>query len=134
LPIEWLGAIYDDQKLQQHFQQSSIFVYPSLADQGEAMPIAPLEAMACGAVPIVSDLACFRDFITPGMNGLVFNHRSPDAPALLASQLINLATNAKQRAAMGQAAQSVRQSHDPAVIARDFLRCFEEMLQQHSYA
>jgi len=134
LPIEWLGAIYDDQQLQHHFQHASVFVYPSLADQGEAMPIAPLEAMACGAVPIVSDLACFRDFITPGVNGQVFNHRAPDAPALLAIQLLNLATNAKQRAAMGQAAQGVRQSHDPAVIARDFLRCFVEMTQQHPQA
>lgn len=130
LPIEWLGPIYIDQELLSHYQQASIFVYPSLADKGEALPVAPLEAMACGAVPIVSDLACFRDFITPGVNGLVFNHRAADAPALLANHLLKLTSEPKQRAAMGEAAQAVRQSHDPAHIASDFLRCFEGMIQR----
>jgi glycosyltransferase involved in cell wall biosynthesis len=46
-----------------------MFVYPCLAEQGETFGLAPLEAVACGAVPIVSDLSCFGDFITPGVNG-----------------------------------------------------------------
>ena len=129
LPIEWLGPIYDVQELLSHYQQASIFVYPSLADKGEALPVAPLEAMACGAVPIVSDLACFRDFITPGVNGLVFNHRAAEAPALLAHQILDVSSGSRQREAMSQAALGVRQSHHPAAIANDFLRCFEEMIQ-----
>ena len=133
LPIEWTGAIYDDQQLQQHYLQAAMFVYPSLAEQGETFGLAPLEAMACGAVPIVSDLACFRDFITPGVNGLVFNHRAVDPAILLANALLELAADPCQREALSQASLAVRQSHHPATIAQGFLRCFDELIkQQHN--
>lgn len=130
LPIKWLGPIYDQQRLIKHYQQAALFVYPSLAEKGESFGLAPLEAMACGAVPIVSGLPCFRDFITPGVNGLVFNHRSADASVLLAQQFLELANNQHQREAMAQAALAVRQSHDPARIATDFVHCFEELIHQ----
>jgi len=133
LPIEWTGAIYDDQQLQQHYLQAAMFVYPSLAEQGETFGLAPLEAMACGAVPIVSDLACFRDFITPGVNGRVFNHRAADPATLLAKAFLELAADPGQRAALSQSALAVRQSHHPATIAAAFLRCFDELIkQQHN--
>jgi glycosyltransferase involved in cell wall biosynthesis len=128
LPIEWLGPIYDNGQLLSHYQKAAIFVYPSLAEQGETF-----EAMACGAVPIVSALACFRDFITPGHNGLVFNHRTDNAPGMLASKIIELTSNPKQLASMGQAALSVRQTHHPTSIATVFLQYFEELIKQRYY-
>lgn len=134
LPIEWLGPIYDQQQLISHYQKAALFVYPSLAEKGETFGLAPLEAMACGAVPIVSDLACFRDFITPGLNGLVFNHRSADAPELLANQILELANNSDQRASLGNEALSIRQSHHPATIAADFLQYFEDQIQKRPSA
>jgi glycosyltransferase involved in cell wall biosynthesis len=133
LPIEWLGPIYDNGQLLSHYQKAAIFVYPSLAEQGETFGLAPLEAMACGAVPIVSALACFRDFITPGHNGLVFNHRTDNAPGMLASKIIELTSNPKQLASMGQAALSVRQTHHPTSIATVFLQYFEELIKQRYY-
>jgi glycosyltransferase involved in cell wall biosynthesis len=133
LPIEWLGPIYDEFLLQRYFQQAAIFVYPSLAEQGETFGLAPLEAMACGAVPIVSDLACFRDFITPGVNGMVFNHRDVDGSSLLATQLLELAADPAQRAAMSKEVQAVRQSHHPATIASEFLLCFEQMIKHYPF-
>ena len=134
LPIQWLGPIYDQQQLISHYRQAAIFVYPSLAEQGETFGLAPLEAMACGAVPIVSNLSCFRDYITPGVSGLVFNHRASNAPTLLAAQILQLANNHDQRALMAQAALAVRHSHHPATIASEFLQCFEELLQQRPNA
>jgi len=86
--------------------------------------------MACGAVPIVSDLACFRDFITPGVNGLVFNHRAADPAAQLANAFLDLAADPGQRAALSQSALSVRQSHHPVNIAAAFLGCFDELIEQ----
>jgi glycosyltransferase involved in cell wall biosynthesis len=130
LPIEWLGPVYDGDELQRHYQEAAIFLYPSLAEQGETFGLAPLEAMACGAVPIVSDLACFRDFITPGVNGLVFDHRSSDAEQLLAAQIMQLANDSGQRAALSQEAQDVCQTHHPEAIAAEFLQCFELMMTQ----
>lgn len=129
LPIEWLGPIYGNQELLQHYHQAALFAYPSLAERGETFGLAPLEAMACGAVPIVSELACFRDFITDGVNGLVFNHRSADPPAALAHEILSLAGDPERRAAMAEAALAVRDSHHPATIATEFLHCFEDLLQ-----
>lgn len=129
LNIEWLGPIYDQKLLMDQYLNASLFVYPSLAEQGDAMPNAPLEAMACGAVPIVSDLACFRDFIIPGVNGLVFNHRASNAASLLASRMLELAGNLKHRSTLSQAALAVRESHHPAAIARMFLDCFDELTE-----
>ncbi len=130
LPIQWLGPIYHERQLLQAYQQAAVFVYPSLAEQGETFGLAPLEAMACGAVPIVSDLACFRDFITPGVNGLVFNHRAAEGAYLLANHFLDLAAEPTRRAAIANAALAVRQSHHPATIASEFLRCFERMIEQ----
>jgi glycosyltransferase involved in cell wall biosynthesis len=130
LPIEWLGPIYNNQKLLQHYQEAALFAYPSLAERGETFGLAPLEAMACGAVPIVSDLACFRDFITPGVNGLVFNHRAADPVSRFAHEILTISADPERRVAMAEAAFGVRQSHHPATIAREFLTCFEALIQQ----
>jgi glycosyltransferase involved in cell wall biosynthesis len=127
LPIKWVGPIYDESELQQRYQKASIFVYPSLAERGETFGLAPLEAMAAGAVPIVSDLACFQDFISPGENGQVFNHRAENASSLLADNFLSLANNVSRRESMSRAALEVCDSHDPSRIADDFLRCFEEL-------
>ncbi len=129
LPIEWLGPIYGEQELLQQYRQAALFAYPSLAEQGETFGLAPLEAMACGVVPIVSDLACFRDFITPGVNGLVFNHRSVDSAVALAQEILTLARDPERRVAMAEAALAVRESHHPATIARQFGECFESLIQ-----
>jgi glycosyltransferase involved in cell wall biosynthesis len=86
--------------------------------------------MAFGAVPIVSALACFQDFIQPARNGLVFDHRHLQAAALLAEQMLALATHPERRQAMAREALKVRQSHHPSAIADAFLACFQEMLQQ----
>jgi glycosyltransferase involved in cell wall biosynthesis len=129
LPIEWLGPIYGEQELLQQYRQAALFAYPSLAEQGETFGLAPLEAMACGVVPIVSDLACFRDFITPGLNGLVFNHRAADPAVHLAQEILALAGDPERRAALAEAALAVRQSHHPATIARQFGECFETLIQ-----
>ena len=130
LSIEWLGPIYEQEQLISHYQQAAFFVYPSLAENGETFGLAPLEAMACGAVPLVSDLACFRDFITPGVNGLIFNHRAADSAAQLAQEILNLTRDPERRSVMAEAALAVRHSHNPASIARQFLDGFEALIQQ----
>jgi glycosyltransferase involved in cell wall biosynthesis len=128
LPIEWLGPIYGERELLQQYQRSALFAYPSLAERGETFGLAPLEAMACGSVPIVSDLACFRDFITSGANGLMFDHRSADPAAVLAQQILSLAVDPERRATMAEAALAVRESHHPASIALRFLNVVDALI------
>ena len=59
-----------------------------------------LEAMACGAFPVISDIESVREWITHGVNGLLFD---PENPRELASCL----TSALSDWPMRQRAQEV---------------------------
>ena len=59
--------------------------------------MAVAEAMAAGAVPVVSGLACFRGLVNDGENGLVFDHTAPDATERLAAALAILLLNPERR-------------------------------------
>lgn len=86
-PIEFCGPIFDEAKLAAIFRRARIFVYPSLAARGETFGLAPLEAMAHGCAVIVSNLACFRDFIVDNETGFVFNQNATDPADSLANVL-----------------------------------------------
>jgi glycosyltransferase involved in cell wall biosynthesis len=125
--IRFLGPIFDDQKLHAEYQKASIFAYPSLAESGEAMGLAPLEAMAFGAVPLVSSLACFTDFIEHGSNGVVFDHRSQDPVSALSLSLLSLASDPLRLHRLSREALLVRQTHHPRRIAQQMLDCFRDI-------
>ncbi len=55
--IDWVGSVFDSSKLQDYYSKAALFVYPSLADKGEASPLAPLEAMAYGCPALVSTIS-----------------------------------------------------------------------------
>ena len=131
LPVEWVGPIYDQETLLGEYRRSSLFVYPSLAETGEAMGLAPLEAMAHGSVPIVSLLPCFQDFIFPGINGMVFDHRSSDADANLARLIFALASDSSRRRSLSHQAAYVRHSHASTRIAKMLISQFDQLLECH---
>jgi len=87
---EFAGPIFDQPALAAAYRRAAIFVYPSLAETGEALPVAPLEAMASGCAIVVSGLQCFADYIEDGVTGLTFDHRSDDPAADLAAKLARL--------------------------------------------
>lgn len=120
--IRWLGPIYSPDTLNDLYRSSLAFVYPTIDAAGEAMPVAPLEAMAWGCVPVVSNLTCFRDYLTNGRNGIVFDHLSADPVEALARALAAALHPSAQP--LAQAATLVRESHSPARIAGLFLRDF----------
>lgn len=128
LPIEWVGPVADERLLHQHYCEASIFVYPSLAERGETFGSAPLEAMSFGAVPIVSKLDCFNDFVSHRINGIVFDHRSGNAAQQLADAMLSLSGDSALLTLLSSRAIGVRESHHPSIIADQFLDCFDEML------
>ena len=91
------------------------------------MGLAPLEAMAFGAVPLVSSLACFTDFITHGTNGVMFDHRSHDSIPALASSLLSLTSDPLRLYRLSREALLVRQTHHPRRIAQQMLECFRDI-------
>jgi glycosyltransferase involved in cell wall biosynthesis len=90
LKVEWLGPIFDQAQLMAQYRSALIFAYPSIAETGEALPLAPLEAMAHGCLPLVSSLRCFNDYIDDGITGFVFDHRGPRPEMNLAARLAYL--------------------------------------------
>jgi len=58
------------------FRQAKVVVSPSTHD---GTPNTILEAMACGSFPVVGDLQSIREWITPGVNGLLVDPGNPKA-------------------------------------------------------
>jgi len=125
LPVEFAAPVYDPVLLSRHYAASELFAYPSVAEKGETFGIAPLEAMAHGCLPVVSALDCFREFIVPGVNGLVFNHRSHEAASLLGKALRALASDEGRRHRLASVARKVVETHSPKAVADSFLDYFQ---------
>ncbi len=126
--VQWVGPIYDIDQLNGLYQRARIMAYPTLDAAGEAMPIAPLEAMAWGCIPVVSALACFRDYVRPDENGIVFDHAAPDPAAALGEALAKSAKPAGEL--LARLAPGVRTTHDLTATARRFLEDFRQIVSR----
>jgi len=92
-------------------QRAAVMVSPSLSD---GTPNSMLEAMACGAFPVMGDLASIREWIRHGVNGLLFD---PNNPEQLATCLHDALTNAAlRRSAQTVNAELVRTRADRARV------------------
>ena len=129
LPVVLDEPIYDRAKLAAALQEATYYCYPTLAEQGEAQPVAPMEAMACGLAPIVSDIPQFRDYLRDGEHGVTYNHRTGDLAANLAASIRRLVADPELARRLGDAAtaQSQRFSYD--IVADQYLADFREILR-----
>ncbi|MGL6096656.1 MAG: glycosyltransferase family 4 protein [Fimbriiglobus sp.] len=128
--VEFVDPVYDRPALADVYRAADFYCYPSVAARGEASPVAPVEAMATGLAPVVSDLPQFRDFITDGRTGRVFDHTGPAAAGNLADVLRGLLSDPAAAAAMGAEAVRVAAGLGYARVAGLYLDDFEEMLAQ----
>ena len=128
LPVRLEAPVYDPASLSLIYDQADVFVYPSVAERGESFGIAPLEAMARGLVPVVSDLAVFREYLEPGVNGFVFDHRPERAPEILARALRELIEDPERRISMSAAARDTAEKFSPSAIADKYLQLFEKVI------
>ncbi|MGI8430874.1 MAG: glycosyltransferase family 4 protein [Chthoniobacterales bacterium] len=128
-PLEWVGKIFDPAALTAQYRAAQLFIYPSIAETGEALPVAPLEAMANGCAPIVSGLACFRDYIADNVNGFVFDHRAPEPAKALAARLTQvLRLPADEVRRIGEAAQATAEEFSVENVASRYLEDFASLL------
>jgi glycosyltransferase involved in cell wall biosynthesis len=84
-----LLPVLPQRQLWQLFKLCTVFVSPSAHD---GTPNSLLEAMACGCFPVAGDIESLRQWITPGVNGLLVD---PDDPKVLAEAIL-LALNTPQ--------------------------------------
>lgn len=94
-----------------HLRAADIYVSTSLSD---GLSVSLLEAMACGAFPVVTDIPGNRELIEDGKNGYLFPAGDVQA---LADRLVRAA---KERALADQARQwnwqLVRERHSESVV------------------
>ncbi|HEX2862676.1 MAG TPA: glycosyltransferase family 4 protein [Lacunisphaera sp.] len=118
-------ALNDVTELASAYRSLAIFCYPTEAAEGEAHPVAVLEAMAAGLPIVATDLPCFADQLRPDENALLVP--AHDAAAL-ATTLARLLRDADLRSALASRAREAIWALDDAVIADQHLADFESLL------
>ena len=123
------GPVFDPGRLAEIYGALHIFCYPSRAAKGEGLSIAPIEAMAAGAVPVVSRLDCYRDLIRDGHNGFQFDQESPDSSTQLGSIFQRLLREAKMRNQVSESAQQTARRFDYSETCRLLLGRFDALVR-----
>lgn len=128
--VDWREPIWDPVALAAAYVSADAFCYPSLAERGESFGLAPLESMAAGVPPVVSDLACFRDFVRDGENGWIFDHRGAGAEERLAEVLARAMTDEPAVERMRAAARREAEGFGYVHVAQQYLAEFERILAE----
>jgi len=126
--IVFLDPEYDQKKLVEHLQWSDVFCYPSIALQGETFGVAILEAMACGAVPLVSNLPCFKDLVTHDQNGLVFDCSQINIVENILEALATCFKNPSRLEFLSESARASALNFSAENITNSFCKLFQQIL------
>lgn len=126
--VRFVGCVNDWDSLGSYYREADLFVYPSLAEKGEAFPNAPLESMAYGTPPLVSDLEFFSEYLTPDVEGFVFPRSGIDREQRLAERIQYLLERPRVIAEAGRNARRRAETFSLERMADRYIRLFEEIL------
>ena len=127
-PLELPGGVADPKDLADELRSADLYCYPSIAARGEASPVAPLEAMACGLPPVVADLPQYAAYIRDQETGLVFERGDGEIDRL-AEHLATLAGDSELRKRLSQAAIVAAGRYGLEAIADRYLEDFSDSIQ-----
>lgn len=119
------APIFDPAALAAAYRALDVFCYPTEAAEGEAQPVAVLEAMAAGCPVVATNLPCFSDQLRPGHNALLVPPH--DAPALAAA-FARLLRDPTLRISLAAHASETIWALDDKVIATQHLNDFATLL------
>jgi glycosyltransferase involved in cell wall biosynthesis len=128
------GPVFDPLELENEFRSARIFVYPSLAERGETFGLAPLEAMSNRCAALVSDLACFRDFIRDGETGFAFDHRGAPSSRALRDRLEKIIADPTLLSQTADAGYRKSAEYSLASVADQFLGDFNSIIRNSDAA
>lgn len=125
----WLKIASDipRHELAGYYNGADICCFPSWF---ETMPIVCLEAMACGAVVIVSTNSGAAEAIEEGVNGFLVEPQKPDILAECILKIINLSDQSINKIKT-LANKKMMESYDNSVIVPILLAFYEEVIRRH---
>ncbi len=85
--VRWIERVEPYERVAGIYRLADVVVSVPTSD---STPVSILEALACGIPVITTDLPALREWLTPGVSGLMVSQRDPKE---LASALIQLLTN-----------------------------------------
>jgi glycosyltransferase involved in cell wall biosynthesis len=84
-PIFAFRGTLSSEEIARELRAADVYVSTSKSD---STSVSLLEAMASGAIPVVTDLPANREWITDGENGLIVKERTPRALAAAILQVL----------------------------------------------
>jgi glycosyltransferase involved in cell wall biosynthesis len=122
--VRYVGPIAEDEK-GALLAQSDVFLLPSTSDTSS---IALLEAMACGAACVASDIGGPRDIVRDHETGRLVSIHEPGALARAVGDLLEHPE--ERRRLSGEATRFVRQEASIEGTARRFISLYEQLLSE----
>jgi glycosyltransferase involved in cell wall biosynthesis len=104
--VHFEGWVSDEEKKIDFYNRSKIYV---LCSKGEGFPLSLLEGMACGCVPITTDVGDITDLVSNGENGYILNDNSDVNE--LASLLELILTNSEKIASLSARAKETKNKY-----------------------
>lgn len=129
--VSFHDPLFGEEELKHELRRASLFVYPSLAEKGETFGVSVVEAMSCGCPPLVSGLECFKDFLTEGHDGFVFDHRSESPSDALRDRLGELLQMPEgQLHAVRLNGMATARTYETSQVASRYIEDFEAVLRE----
>jgi glycosyltransferase involved in cell wall biosynthesis len=110
---------YRHDDLPQLLQDHHVLLFPSLS---EGFPLAPLEAMACGLAPIVTDIPGIAERLRNGQNSLIIPVRDQ---AAIETSVQHLIDNPVALEAMRRSAYQFAQSYSWTKRAKEMIELYQ---------
>ncbi|RPI80635.1 MAG: glycosyltransferase, partial [Chloroflexi bacterium] len=106
------------------FRRSQITVSPATHD---GTPNTLLEALACGSFPVAGDIESLREWIKPGVNGLLFD---PASPKELAESILMALENQKLRDTARQSnIQLIKERAEYTKVMSEAVRFYQKFIE-----
>jgi glycosyltransferase involved in cell wall biosynthesis len=124
--VEYVGDLADDAAIAGLYRQAAVVVSVPSSD---GTPQSVLEAMACGAAPVVSDLPSLRDWVRPDVEGLFVP--AGDAGALAEAIVRLLNDDALRRSVQVAAVRLVQERADSRLWMQRYEQIYQQMAAGH---
>lgn len=106
--VQWVGPVSYAQ-IHEYYQAADIFVSVASYDSG---PISMVEAMACGAAPVMSRLPSIMEWVEDGVNGFLVKPRDRSGLATAIVELLKDGTLRNQFAQRNEELIREKANHD----------------------